>query len=134
MPRALFARSGRTGTLGERVATTAITHVTAVTQRAAASRHSPGAHGGHARPRGGHERPVQGGRGDRPSLPCGPCDPGAPITREALVGPQCMVNPCRNAAGACNAQHVCVVGPKAEKEPCVARATGRTLNSARDCR
>jgi hypothetical protein len=56
-----------------------------------------------------------------PSLPCGPCTPGAVITREALTGPQCTVNPCRHAEGACSPQHVCVVGPRAEKEPAVWR-------------
>jgi hypothetical protein len=59
--------------------------------------------------------------GDCPSLPCGPCTPGAVITREALGGPQCTVNPCRHAEAACNGAHVCVVGPKAEKEPAVWR-------------
>ena len=58
---------------------------------------------------------------DCPSLPCGPCTPGTAITREALAGPQCAVNPCRHSEAVCSAQHVCVVGPRAEKEPSVWR-------------
>lgn len=55
---------------------------------------------------------------DCPVLPCGPCEPGTPITPELLSGPSCARNPCKNAASVCK-ERVCVVHPDTVKDPAV---------------
>ncbi|MFO0616169.1 MAG: hypothetical protein U0414_26485 [Polyangiaceae bacterium] len=45
---------------------------------------------------------------DCPTLPCGPCVSGTPITRE-LASQECAVNPCKNAGATCDASRRCVV-------------------------
>ncbi|MGK3992752.1 hypothetical protein [Sorangium sp. So ce1024] len=56
---------------------------------------------------------------DCPVLPCGPCTPGTPITKELVAGPACAANPCRNASSTCDARRRCIVGPGTEKNPAV---------------
>ncbi|WAS96566.1 hypothetical protein [Nannocystis punicea] len=55
---------------------------------------------------------------DCPVLPCGPCEPGTPVTPERLSGPSCARNPCKNAASVCK-ERVCVVHPDTTKDPAV---------------
>jgi len=40
--------------------------------------------------------------------PCGPCDPGATITRQAMLR-ECVANPCENPGARCSEHLVCVV-------------------------
>ncbi len=55
---------------------------------------------------------------DCPTLPCGPCTPGALVTKDARMV-MCTRNPCKQPASVCNPEGRCVVGPKVEKDPAV---------------
>jgi hypothetical protein len=54
---------------------------------------------------------------DCPVLACGPCEPGTVITKDMLDGSECYRNPCTHTAAYCNADHLCAVHPKTEKDP-----------------
>lgn len=53
-----------------------------------------------------------------PTLPCGPCTPGALVTKTDLTV-MCTRNPCKGPASVCNPGGRCAVGPKVEKDPAV---------------
>ena len=55
---------------------------------------------------------------DCPPLACGPCTPGAVITREPTAT-NCAINPCLNARAVCSPTGQCVVNAEARKNPSV---------------
>ena len=54
---------------------------------------------------------------DCPTPACGPCTPGAALTRERVFGMACAVNPCLNPRSVCGPQGRCMVGSGVTPNP-----------------